>query len=210
MPLVFLGGTFMVTYSIWVLWPERPDLVTVLLLLDFAISWLAFLLDYVVRLLLTPLGHRWEFVRTNLVDLLSILLPMFRAFRVVNLLRRVPYFATRSGAAVRTEVISYAGVYAILFVYFTALATLDAERLAPGATITSFGDAIWWACVTLATVGYGDTFPVTALGRVYAVALMTGGVAILGTASAIVISYLNERIVRRGPADQQFRGHDRG
>lgn len=206
-PLVLLGATFIITYSMWVLWLDRPDIVSAVILLDFVVSWLAFLIDYIVRVALTPLGHRWAFVRANVVDLLSIALPMFRAFRVVALLRRVPYFATRSGAAVRTEVITYAALYAILFVYFTALATLDAERNAPDATITTFGDAIWWACVTLATVGYGDTFPVTPLGRIYAVVLMVGGVAILGTASAIVISYLNERILRRG-VDQPTRSDE--
>jgi voltage-gated potassium channel len=77
---------------------------------------------------------------------------------------------------------------------FLALATLEAERYAPGANIVTFGDAIWWALVTIATVGYGDTYPVTALGRFYAVLLMAGGVAIVGTASATIISFLNERV----------------
>ena len=46
-----------------------------------------------------------------------------------------------------------------------ALDPFEAERDAPGANITSFGEAIWWAVVTLATVGYGDTYPVTVPGR---------------------------------------------
>lgn len=200
-PLVVLGATFIVSYSIWVLMPVRPDWLSALLLLDFALSWLAFLIDYVVRITLTPRGRRWEFVRRNPIDLLSILLPMFRAFRVVALLRTIPYFRSSSGAAVRTEVIAFAAAYAVLFVYFIALATLDAERAAPNATIVDLGSAIWWACVTLATVGYGDTYPITVTGRICAVLLMAGGVAIIGTASAIVISYLNERITGRGGRD---------
>ena len=78
--------------------------------------------------------------------------------------------------------------------FFLALATLQAERDAPGANIVTFGDAIWWAIVTIATVGYGDLYPVTPLGRFYAVLLMAGGIAIVGTASATIISYLNERV----------------
>jgi voltage-gated potassium channel len=100
----------------------------------------------------------------------------------------------RSGTAIRVEIVAYALAYAVFFVYFIALATLDAERHAPGASITTFGDAIWWAIVTLATVGYGDVYPVTTIGRIYAVMLMVGGVAIVGTASALVISYITERI----------------
>jgi voltage-gated potassium channel len=196
-PLIVLGGTFIVSYSLWVLMPTRPDWLTALLLLDAALAWIAFLSDYVVRLALTARRERWAFVRSTPVDLLSVFLPMFRAFRVVALLRNVPYFRTSSGTAVRTEVIAYATAYAVIFVYFIALATLDAERGAPEATITDFGSALWWACVTLATVGYGDTYPVTAAGRVTAVMLMVGGVAIIGTASAIVISYITEKIQGR-------------
>ena len=80
------------------------------------------------------------------------------------------------------------------WVFFLALATLQAERGAPGANIDTFGDAIWWAIVTIATVGYGDLYPVTPAGRFYAVLLMAGGIAIVGTASATIISYLNERV----------------
>lgn len=197
LPLVVLGVTFIVSYSVWVLVPDRPEVLTAVLAVDFAVSWLAFLADYVVRLALTPRGARWAFFRANPVDLLSVFLPMFRAFRVVALLRKIPYLSSASGAAVRTEVILYAVAYAVVFVYFISLATLDAERGAPDATITDFGTALWWACVTLATVGYGDTYPVTAAGRVTAVFLMVGGVAIIGTASAIVISYITEKIQGR-------------
>ena len=68
-----------------------------------------------------------------------------------------------------------------------ALAVYAVERDAPGSRMNTFGDAIWWACVTLFTVGYGDIFPVTTPGRVYAVLVMLGGIAIIGVASAIVV-----------------------
>jgi voltage-gated potassium channel len=53
-----------------------------------------------------------------------------------------------------------------------------AEHGHPGANITQFGDAIWWAVVTLATVGYGDYYPVTAIGRIIAIFMMISGVGI--------------------------------
>lgn len=195
--LVVLGIGFIVAYSLYVLVDNLPEWLLTAILLALAVTWIVFLVDYIVRVALTPRGHRGTFVRQNPVDLLSVLLPVFRAFRVVNLLRNIPYFHARTGAAVRAEVIAYAAAYAILFVYFMALATLSAERDTPDATINSFGQAIWWACVTLATVGYGDTYPVTVLGRVYAVVLMAGGVAIIGTASALVLSYITEQVQSR-------------
>lgn len=110
----------------------------------------------------------------------------------------------RSGAAVRGSVIAHALVYALVFVYAISLATLQVERYAPGATITTFGDALWWAVVTIATVGYGDTYPVTATGRFLAVMLMGGGIVIVGTTSAIVVSYITERIAaNRAAGDDQ-------
>jgi voltage-gated potassium channel len=107
--------------------------------------------------------------------------------------------AGRSGSAVRGSVISYALVYAAVYVYVIALAMLQTERNAPESTITTFGDALWWALVTITTVGYGDTYPVTAVGRFLAVLLMAGGIVIIGTASAIVVSYITERMAGPRP-----------
>jgi voltage-gated potassium channel len=199
-PLVILGLLFIVAYSVFVLAPDAPAPVSPAIVVLLIVVWLVFIVDVVVRVLLTPAGGRWSFVWHHPVDVLSALIPLFRALRVLTLFREVPYLRRRSGAAVRTNIIVFALSYAIVFVYFVALATLSAERDAPGATITSFGEAIWWAIVTIATVGYGDTYPVTVPGRVYAVLLMAGGVAMVGTASATIISLINERIgsARRG------------
>lgn len=202
-PLVILGVGFIVAYSVVVLNPDDPTLLRPTIIVLIVVSWVVFILDVVVRILLTPTGRRWSFVWRHPVDVLSAAIPLFRALRVVELLRQVPYLRRRTGAAVRTNIILFALSYAVIFVYFVALATLAAERNAPGATITSFGEAIWWAVVTVATVGYGDAYPVTAPGRIYAVLLMAGGVAIVGTASATIISLINERIgsVRRSHDD---------
>lgn len=197
MPLVILGIIFIVGYSFEVLGEGMPEVFQRVVDVVLLFTWVVFFVDYVVRVVLSGRGHRWQFVRTNVVDLLSVILPVFRALRVVNLLRRIPYFHVKSPAAVRTEVIAFAFAYAVLFVYFLALATLHVEQHAPGATITTFGDAVWWAIVTIATVGYGDTYPVTILGRVYAVILMIGGIAIIGTASALIISFVTERVTSR-------------
>jgi voltage-gated potassium channel len=196
-PLVVLGVLFIAAYVVSVLLVTPPRGWSVAIAAVLVVTWLAFAADYVVRLALTPAGSRGRFVRENIVDLLSVILPVFRAMRVVNLLRQIPYFHSRTPAAVRTEVICYALAYAVLFVFFIALATLQAERGAADATITDLGQALWWACVTIATVGYGDTYPVTGLGRALAVLLMVGGIAIVGTASALVISFINERVASR-------------
>jgi voltage-gated potassium channel len=158
-----------------------------------------------VRIVLTPRGHKWRFVWRHPVEVLSAVLPIFRALRVLVLLREVPYLQRRSGNAVRTNILIYAASYAVVFVYFISLATLNAERDAPGANITTFGDSIWWAIVTVATVGYGDEYPITPAGRFYAVFLMAGGIAIVGTASATIISLINEQIGSARDQEKQRR-----
>lgn len=193
-PLFLLGVSFIVAYSLLVLVEGLPTWAVVLLLADIALTWAAFLVDYLLRLIAAGRGNRARFVAKHPNDLLSVFFPLFRAFWVLGLMRGVGYFRERTGAAVRAQLITYALTYASMFVYLISLAAYQAERNAPGATITTFGDAVWWACVTIATVGYGDTYPVTTLGRLYAVVLMAGGVVIVGTSSAIVISYISDRV----------------
>lgn len=205
--LALLGIAFVLAYTTWVLAPEAAASAAVVFNVVFAVTWTAFLVDAVMRIVLTPRGERWRYAWRHPIEMLSVLLPVFRALRVVSLLGYLPVLQRRTTEAVRARFVLAAIIYATVYVFFISLAVLQAERNAPGANITNFGDSLWWAVVTLATVGYGDTYPVTTLGRVWAVFLMAGGVAIVGVASATIISVLNERLagLRRanssGPAD---------
>ena len=67
---------------------------------------------------------------------------------------------------------------------------LQFESRSPDANITTGGDAIWWGFVTITTVGYGDFFPVTPLGRVTGVFVMFAGVGIIGALASILASIL--------------------
>jgi voltage-gated potassium channel len=63
------------------------------------------------------------------------------------------------------------------------------EANARGSNIHGFASALWWAMVTVTTVGYGDTFPVTAAGRGVAVVLMLVGIGLIGVLTATVASF---------------------
>ena len=88
----------------------------------------------------------------------------------------------------------YAAGASLILVFFAALAELDVERHAVGGHIHNFGDALWWACVTITSVGYGDIAPITLLGRFIAVGVMIAGIALLGTVTATLASFFIDRV----------------
>ncbi len=75
---------------------------------------------------------------------------------------------------------------------------LQFESRAPNANILTGGEALWWSVVTITTVGYGDFYPVTDLGRLVAVFVMFAGVGIIGALASILASLL----VSPAPADE--------
>lgn len=192
LPLLVLSLVFIVAWTLYVIDESLSPQAMHVLRVTLIVVWLSFLVDYVVRLVASR--HRGQFVRQNVPDLLSVIFPVFRPFRLMTLLKEIPYFRSRTASSTRVQFVAYALIFVLLFVYSISLAVLQAERGAPDANITNFGDALWWACVTIATVGYGDLYPVTIMGRLLSVLLMVGGIAIVGVASATVISILNERL----------------
>ena len=77
-------------------------------------------------------------------------------------------------------------VVALLVLVIGSSLVVNVESVAPGGNIKTGGEAIWWAFVTLATVGYGDYYPVTDTGRFVAVLMMATGIGIFG----VLTSYL--------------------
>ena len=67
---------------------------------------------------------------------------------------------------------------------------LIAESHAPSANILTAGDAMWWAYVTITTVGYGDRFPTSTMGRLVGILVMTTGVAVFATFAGLISSKL--------------------
>jgi voltage-gated potassium channel len=190
-PMIVASVLFLIGYSWLVLEPRMPRPLYFVVLAVLALVWVSFVVDYIVRLVLSD--KKWHFVRTNLIDLASIVIPLARPFRLLFDLSRLPALRGNSGAHLRRRVIIVAASFIVTFIYVISLSVYSVERDAPHGNITSFGDAVWWACVTMATVGYGDYYPVTVPGRILAVLLMMGGVAIVGTATATIVSFLNDR-----------------
>jgi voltage-gated potassium channel len=80
---------------------------------------------------------------------------------------------------------------------------LEVERRAPDANIETFFEAVWWACVTITTTGYGDFYPVTAPGRLIGIGVMFSGVALAGIITATLASWVLERAASRTNDDAE-------
>jgi voltage-gated potassium channel len=190
-PLAAVSVIFLVVYSIQVLAHPRGSAGT---WLDGVMSalWLLFVADYLVRLTLADHRPRW-FAR-HLFDLATVALPFLRPLRALRVVVLVFALQKAFGDALRGRVVIYASGTAVLLVYVASLAVLDTERGVPGANIRSLGDALWWSLATITTVGYGDLYPVTVMGRLIAALLMVGGISLIGVITATVASWIVQRV----------------
>jgi voltage-gated potassium channel len=110
---------------------------------------------------------------------------ILRVFRGVRSTRTVASFFFRRRAE---GTFLSAVMISLLVTVFASVAILHFER-SLGGNITTAQDALWWSFVTITTVGYGDTFPISSEGRLLAAALMTIGVGLFGTFTAFVASW---------------------
>ena len=156
------------------------------------VTWATFVVDYGVRWSLSV--ERWRFVKSNLLDLLVVALPILRPLRLLRLVALLNILNRAAGGSFRGRVAVYVVGSSVLVLFVSALAVLNAERDQPGANIETFPDALWWAATTVTTVGYGDEYPVTPPGRFIAVGLMIAGIALIGVVTATFASWLIERV----------------
>lgn len=150
--------------------------------------------DMAIRAHLAP--RTLAYLRTHPLGILAVIFPPVRvvfSLRLITSLFRRGHIQRFLAAAL---ILLLDGV---LIVYFY-------ERGATGANITTLGDALWWAIVTVTTVGYGDTYPITFGGRVAAAGIMALGVLTLAVITAEVSSSYVEQARRRkavkAPADE--------
>jgi voltage-gated potassium channel len=135
--------------------------------------WAAFVIEYAVKLRLAV--DRWTFVRHHLLDLAMVAVPILRPLRLARLLRfiRLDRVVLVLGNGLRRAraMLTHHGLHFVLLavaviIFAAAGLELVFEPHSVGPTaIRNFGDAIWWAVVTVTTVGYGDKVPMTGGGK---------------------------------------------
>jgi voltage-gated potassium channel len=167
-----------------------------------------FLYDFVTNLLRSKPRRAYFVGRRGWLDLLgsipTVNAPifrfsgLFRLARLSRLSRITRLMRTKGKREITQDVLTNRGQYAAAITFMAAIVVLvlssvielGFESGAPGANITTGGQALWWAVVTITTVGYGDFYPVTPGGRITGVFVMFTGIGIIGALASILASVL--------------------
>jgi voltage-gated potassium channel len=178
---------------------ESSELYTLATYYDWVFC-LVFFIDFLIHLLTTKDKRGYLLREGGLFDLLGSVpvimeIRYLRFFRVFRLLR-----ALKSYQEIRLFVLSNLqnAVYATIFIVIsfiivsTSFAVLYLEQ--ETGNIQTAQDTIWWAFITVTTVGYGDYYPVTSQGKFFASILIFNGFVAFGT----IISYINTTLSNLG------------
>jgi voltage-gated potassium channel len=184
-----LGISILSVFNLVIVWFIRnPDIDMIFIIMD-AILTIIFLIDVGRRMVVADnvrryLGPGWGWVDLIAAFPLLRILRLVRIVRMVRIMRRLggPFHAFRAifsnkAAGGLLSVL----LVAILVMEFGALAVLAVERGVEGANIQTAEDAVWYMLVTMSTVGYGDYYPVSHLGRIIGSLIIVVGVGVFGT-----------------------------
>ena len=188
---------------------------TAFLLID-RITVVIFIIDYILRLLTADKFLKkgaasffiYPFTPMAIIDLLSILpsvsalssgfrlLKMFRLLRTFRVFKAFKMFRYSKSINIIIQVIKKqktpllaVGTFAIGYVLIAALVVFNVEP----DTFDSFFDAVYWATVSLTTVGYGDIYPVSSAGRLVTMISSFMGIAVVALPSGIITAgYMEE------------------
>ena len=200
--LVYEMAVELAPHQQWIL--ERVDL---------AIAFI-FLTDFAWRFYKAP--DRRYFFRTSWWELLAAIplttetaqaLRGMRLLRLVRLLRllRVVRFAVRLKILLdrarvfgeRTNLVEISSIVAAIVL--TGAAAFHYFEFGHNPNVQGFGDSIWWAIITVTTVGYGDIYPITTAGRVIATLLLVTGLGTFGTWAASMAAWIMEGRKKENP-----------
>ncbi len=169
----------------------------VVLIIDIAIS-LFLMADATVRLIQAPRKRRYLIDYHGWMVLVgSLPLPGVRVLRLLQTalitrkLRRSDYALMGRVVVERRaqSALAVAAFLAVLVMEIGGIMILRAESNSPAANIKTASDALWWGYVTVATVGYGDKYPVTNAGRAIGALVMTIGVGLFGVITGFLADW---------------------
>src|SRR5688572_14668511 len=185
--------------------PLSQALKDMLLVYDNAVC-VIFLLDFAMNLARAKPTRAYFIDQRGWLDLIGSIptlgffqaTALFRLARLSRLARITKLLRGQAGKDLVIDVLANRSQYATfitillagMVLSFSSMIVLQVESQSPDANITRGGDALWWGLVTITTVGYGDFFPVTTIGRLTGAFVMFAGVGIIGALASILASLL--------------------
>jgi voltage-gated potassium channel len=182
---------------------------------------IAFTIEYIIRLSIVKRPARYALSLYGIIDLLAILpsylsllfvgtqyLLVVRALRLLRIFRilKLTHFLSESQSLVRA-IAGSARKIAIFMMFIVILVTILGSIMylveGPETGYTSIPESIYWAIVTLTTVGYGDISPGTPLGKFIASIIMLCGYGIIAVPTGIVTSEITMQAKRDMPAQKK-------
>ena len=165
-----------------------------------------FLIDFTMNLIASKPKRAYFVTRRGWLDLIGSIpsfgflqvTALFRLARLSRLARITRIMRGQAGRDLVIDVLKNRSQYATFITILLAgivlstasILVLNEESRSPDANIKTGGDALWWAIVTITTVGYGDFYPVTSLGRITGFFVMVSGIGIIGALASILASLL--------------------
>ncbi len=175
------------------------------------VIWSVVVLECLVRYIVVPDRRRYFACRR--IEPVLVVIPFFQVSRVIGVEQATVLWG--EGFARFGAILRHRGLFRVLLtatglLFLGAWVDLLFEDHAAGSNIHSYADSLWWAVVTVTTVGYGDRFPVTAGGRAVAVILMLVGIGLIGTLTATVASFFVQEHTDANKAQLQAAHEDLG
>lgn len=169
-----------------------------------------FTIEYLLRIYVADRKLKFIFSFFGLIDFLAILpfylsfgvdlrslrtlrfVRLFRVFKLVRYNRAIKHF-TNAISTAKEEILLFLFVTVIL-IYLSAVGIYYFENEAQPEHFSSIFSSLWWAIVTLTTVGYGDIYPITVGGRVFTFFILLIGLGIVAIPTGIISSALTKTI----------------
>jgi voltage-gated potassium channel len=173
--------------------------------------WGLFFVEFAVKFALAPVKRRY--LRRNWLDVLVLLLPFLRVLRALRILRatrglplfRLLVFGGRGSsstlALLKRRRLGQLAIVSAMVILIGAATAFLLEEGAPGSTIETFGDALWWSAALVTTVS-SELYPVTAGGRVLAFLMMLYALGVFSYFIASIASILVE-FDRKAPPEKE-------
>lgn len=194
--------------------PLSPQVKQVLLISDI-LACVLLMFDFFLNWHNAP-DRRYYLLRYGWIDFLGsipglLVFRLLRIFRAMRIIRRIRLTASeevlqqaRQRLGESTLMIAILMIYVV--VMLGSIAIVQVESSAPNANIKTGGDAVWWSFVTIATVGYGDEYPVTPAGRSIAVLVMVVGVSVFSVLTGfLALSFQTRRAKQQADAIEVLR-----